>query len=1053
MGRTLAIFLFVSAAQAQITLSTIRGTVNDQTGATVPQANITVVHQETNLKRVTTANENGDFEIPDLQRGTYKMTVSGQGFKTFVADNILLESSQVRRVNAQLEIGAVSSEVTVKADAAVISTDSSKITGTISGEKHPDMPWVGAEATLDPSLFLTTLPLIQQRGGVWGSIWAGQATSQVQEGQDGHTNDGAVNQLNDIFDVQEINVVTVNNTAEFARVGYMNMVTKSGSNKFHGRALYWHQNSAFGAKEFFEARKSKLLIHTISGSVSGPIRRDKTFFYTSANILKVPGKQFYLRSVPSNQMRRGDFSQLLPGARPTVVRDPLNGTPFPNNTIPSARISAVSQKINEKYLPAPNIGGNDALARNFSFVFPFPTDYSLREDFSQRIDHHISDKNRLMGRMIWNWDLYVLPTNFPAFSWTRKRSNFHFVVEDTHVFSPSLVNSLRVGLYIERVRDGDTLYGVTPFKGDDVVKELGIQGVNPQGLSAQGFPRVDIAGYDTLRTQPGGYVQDDHNWGIADSITWSNGRHVLKFGGEFKPQRRFVGNVPEGTYGTFNFNGSLSGYGYSDFLLGLPFTSSRLDPLTNRIRRDNELGIYLTDSWKVTSRLTMDLGLRWDRFGRPNFNDGLVWRFDLDSNKIVIPGDGGGKVSPLYPANLAPVAGDVGPYPEKGNFAPRIGGAYRLWGDKAVIRAGYGIYTETLGRYARLLTGGPYELSESFNNEIRPTGPLFAFPSPFPAVRGSVASQSATAFPLNTANGYIHQYNVTLERQLRDMGFRLSYVGSRNVGINYNIGINKPQPSLTAFAQARRPYPQFIGVTNARNNGEQKFNAVTFEVQRKVGQLTFDGHWTLASSYTNLQNLENPYAPLFWARDPNTSRQRGVVNAVWQIPVGKGRKFMSNAPRAVDHAFGGWQLYWIGYFQTGLFFTPTFAGSDPSNTQTVGGRPDRLCNGNLPPGQRSINRWFDASCFAPPTAGRFGNSGDAVLEGPGYNMNHISIAKSVNFTERLAFTFTAAATNAFNHANFAVPAANISAPTVGTVSNLVDGGRSRRIELRGRLEF
>ena len=1047
------LLLAVATASAQITLSTIRGSVTDPAGATVPDASVSVVQQETTLRRSVNANANGDFEISDLPRGTYRLTASAQGFKTFVADHVLLESNQVRRVNALLEIGAVTSEVTVRADAAVISTDSARITGTISGEKHPDMPWVGAEATLDPSLFLTTLPLIQQRGGVWGSHWAGQSTNQVQEGQDGHTNDGAVNQLNDIFDVQEINVVTVNNTAEFARVGYMNMVTKTGTNKFHGRALYWHQNSAFGAREFFEARKSKLLIHTMSGSMSGPIRKDKTFFYASANILKVPGKQFYLRTVPTARMRQGDFGQLLGGARPTIVRDPLaaDRPPFANNVVPATRINAVSTKVNEKYLPAPNLGDANLLSRNYSFVFPFPTDYALREDFSQRIDHHVSQNNRLMGRAIWNWDLYVLPTNFPAFSWTRKRSNFHYVVEDTHVFSPTLVNSLRVGLYIERVRDGDTIYGVTPFKGDDAVKELGIQGVNPRNLSAQGFPRIDIAGYDTLRTQPGGYVQDDHNWGIADSVTWSRGRHVIKYGGEFKPQSRFTGNVAEGNYGVFNFNASLSGYGYSDFLLGLPFSSQRLDPLTNRTRRDSELGLYITDAWKVNNRLTLDLGLRWDRFGRPSFADGLVWRFDLDSGDLTVPSDARSKISRLYPQGAIRIRdGEVGPNPDRGNFAPRIGGAYRLMGDKAVIRAGYGIFNETLGRYARLLTGGPFELTETFQN----TGAtLFSFPNPFPATRGSVPSQSATGFPLRSANGYIHQFNVTVERQIRDLGFRASYVGSRNVGTNYNIGINKPQPGLLDFAQSRRPFPQFIGVTQARNDGKQTFNAFTFEVQRKVGQFTFDAHWTLASSYLNTVTLENPYAPLFWSRDPNTSRQRAVMNAVWQIPVGKGRHFLNAAPAAVDHVLGGWQLYWIGYFQTGNYFTPTFAGSDPSGTQTIGGRPDRVCNGNLAAGQRSVNRWFDTSCFAVPVRGRFGNSGDNVLEGPGYNMNHISIAKSVNFTERVQFTFTAAATNAFNHANFRVPAANISATDVGVVSNLVEGGRSRRLELRGRLEF
>jgi hypothetical protein len=213
----------------------------------------------------------------------------------------------------------------------------------------------------------------------------------------------------------------------------------------------------------------------------------------------------------------------------------------------------------------------------------------------------------------------------------------------------------------------------------------------------------------------------------------------------------------------------------------------------------------------------------------------------------------------------------------------------------------------------------------------------------------------------------------------------------------------------------------------------------------------------LASSYSNYQggsNLESPYAPLFFARDQYTPRQRAVVNAVWEIPVGKGRRYLSNSHPVVNGVLGGWQLYWIGYMETGHFFSPSYSGSDRSNTNTVGGLPDRLCNGNLPPDQRSIDRWFDNSCFAPPSPGHLGNSGPFVLEGPGYNNQNVSIAKTFSLAERLHFTFTASASDAFNHPNFYLPASNISVPgSVGRISSMVDGAASRQIELRGRLQF
>lgn len=1051
-----SLLFFSAALLAQLTLSTIRGTVTDPTGAAAIKVQVALVSLNTNARWAVTSNENGDFEIPDLQPGRYRLTVTSPGFKDFVADEIVLEGNQIRRINPTLELGAVGTQVSVMAGAAVISTDSAKIQNTITGTKYGDVPIVAGDATLDPSMMLTTVPLVSQTNGVWSSVWAGHATSQVQEGQDGHTNDQAVNQLNDILDAEEVTVVTVNNTAEYARLGYMNMVTKSGTNQFHGRALFWHQNSALGAREFFEVTKAKQLTDTSSVSMSGPIIKNKTFFYASGNFLKIPSKQFYLRDVPTALMRQGDFSQLL--AKGITIKDPLTGNPFPGNVIPANRLAPLSQKVNSSYLPAPNRGGPDSLANNYDFTFPFPSDYSLRKDFTQRIDHQLTSKNHLMGRLVENWDLYVLPKNFPAFAWTRVRFNIHMVVEDTHIISPTMVNSFRVGFYKEKYTDGDPLYGVTPFKGDQAVKDLGLQGVNPKSLSAEGFPTMNITGYLPLQTQPGGVGQNDHNWGYADTMTWSRGKHVFKFGGEFKPQSRFIGNVPEGSYGNFQFNGSLSGYGYSDFLLGLPYQSTRLNPLTNRTLQDSELGLFVTDSWKVSSRLTLDLGIRWDRFGSPSYQDGLSYDWDPQTGNVVIPSSAQNQVSPLYPKSITLVPGNVSQKPKMTNFVPRIGFAYRL-NDATVIRGGYGIFTETLGRYARIQGGGPFQISETYLNTITNGQPLFSFPNPFPASLGAanIPSQSVTGYPLSPDNGKIHQFNLTLERQFHNTGIRLSYVGSRDVGMNYAISVDKPRPSLVPFTAGARPFPQFVSGTYFRSNGSARYNAMSFEVQRKVGQVTFDSHWTWSSNYNNYdsaQNFENPYAPLAFGHDTYTPRQRVVLNAVWQIPVGKGRRYLSNAPGVVDQIFGGWQLYWIGYLQSGFFFTPSFSGSDPSNTNTIGGRPDRVCNGNLPSGQRSVNHWFDTSCFVAPPPGRFGNAGTNFLEGPGYNMQDISISKTFNLTERFKFTFTTAAANAFNHANFVVPSANISAPgSVGVISGVLDGAPARQIELRGRIDF
>src|SRR5712692_7376413 len=751
-------------------------------------------------------------------------------------------------------------------------------------------------------------------------------------------------------------------------------------------------------------------------------------------------------------MRGDDFSELLGLRQPVTLKDPLGGN-FANNVIPSSRFNATSLKVLDKYLPAANLAGG--LANNFGFLFPRPVDLYRVDSFDERVDHKISEKNTIYGRVLYDRPLYVLAGNYPDLTWTRVRSNFNLAIQDTHVFSPNVVNTFRFGLYKPNVYDGTEVGGVTPLKGDQVVKELGIQGVNPKGLSAMGFPRIDITGYMPLRIQPGGVLQVNHNWDSADSLTWSRGQHVFKMGGEFRKLSIFVGTVPEGAYGNFNFTGTFTSYGFGDFLLGLPFSSQRVDPLTNRTRLDSEAGVYVQDAFKVNNRLTLDLGVRWDRFGAANYDDGLIYNWDPATGNVVVPDAALRSISPLYPVDrIKVVTGRAQQSPSLRNFAPRLGAAWRPFGGSFVVRGGYGMFTETLGNFARAQAGGPFQLSETFTNAIQNGQPLFAFPNPFPAGSGNIPAQSISGFDPDTKNGRIHQFNFTVERQVRDMGIRLSYLGIRSRNLNYNIEIDKPQPSLIPFAQSRRPYPQFVSAAIARTNGAQNFNALTLEVQRKLGQVTFDSHWTWASNYVNTLNLENPYAPLFWGRDPFTFRHRVALNTVWSIPVGRGHRILGSAPAAVNHVVGGWQLYWIAHLETGQFFSPSFSGADPSNTQTIGGLPDRLQNGNFPSGERNIKRWFDQTAFVVPPAGRFGNSGVDVLEGPGRQTHDLTLGKTIPIRERLRFTLMAAGQNVLNHTNFNNPSANISVGgSVGVISSTKGYAGARQIMLRGRLDF
>jgi hypothetical protein len=723
--------------------------------------------------------------------------------------------------------------------------------------------------------------------------------------------------------------------------------------------------------------------------------------------------------------------------------------------IPTTRINSVSKQMQDGYMPAPDQGGPHDQARNFGYLFPYPGDVRWWDYVTGRIDHKISDKNTIHGRLSENWGRYIRYIDYPALIRTRTRPNAHMTVEDTHVFSPSLVNTARFGLYKETLNDGDTVNRFTPVKGDQVIEQLGITGVNPQGLSAMGFPIMSISGFSNIAIQVGGITNDDRDWGIADTLTWARGRHVLKIGGEYKPQSSYSTLVPDGSYGSFTFNGSLSGFGYSDFLLGLPYQSSRLNPIIGRTKTDSELGLFVQDSFKVSKRLTLDLGLRWDHFGPSNYKDGLIYNWDPATGNVIVPQAALSKVSPLYPTNtIKVVAGNPEESPSLHNFAPRLGFAWRSWGEKTVFRGSYGIFTETLGRFARDLSNGPYQIAESFFNAIQNGQPLFAFPNPSPAGAGSVASQSITGYPISTDNGKIHQFNFSIERQVKDVGIRLSYVGARDRGLNYNINVNKPVASLIPFAQSHRPYPQFVGATWGRNDGALNYNAFTVEGRRRMGQVTFDAHWTWTSNYLNYLNLEDPFAPRQWAHDQYSSKFRAVVSAVWAMPFGHGKRFLTNAPKPVEFVLGGWQADWVAVMETGQFFTPSFSGVDTSNTNTVGGLPDRIANGNLPADQRTLEHWFDASAFTVPQAGHYGNAAPYSLVGPGLYVHNVTVSKHFRSLERIDTTFQVAAQNVANHPTFATPSANISSPgTVGVITSTKGYLGARTVELRLRVQF
>jgi hypothetical protein len=545
----------------------------------------------------------------------------------------------------------------------------------------------------------------------------------------------------------------------------------------------------------------------------------------------------------------------------------------------------------------------------------------------------------------------------------------------------------------------------------------------------------------------------ENTFQFIDQMTWIKGRHTLKWGGEYRPQQ--YNNFSYPTFGTYNFTNAHTGFGYSDFLLGLPNTTSRTYVRPPRYARFWFLSGFLQDDFKVSSRLTLSLGLRYE-YNRPAVDKfDTIFNFDPATGSLVVPNEKVLRedVNPLFPGAIPIVTAQQAGFPERSlrrddrnNFQPRFGFAFRPFANtNTVMRGGYGIFNDdfTADIFSPLY-GGPFAVTESFTNSFSGVGPALTFQRPF-LERGSLGAVDITALSEVLPNPYVQQWNFTFEQAIGlGTGLRLSYVGTKSTNLVYGRNINQPPTSTTPFAQSRRPYPQFRNIILRENGGSHIYHALSTEVERKwQGGLSFQAAWTWAKNLTDVDETGGVEGGTTIENTYNRARERGnaqfnprhrlITTAIWELPFGPGKRFAGSSP-VLNQVLGGWQLSGSYVAQTGDFLTPTFSGSDPSNTQTFGGIPDRIGNGNLPTGERSIERWFDASAFAVPPAGRFGNSGRGIIVGPGRQAAHLGLFKSFPMGERVNLRFQATFTNVLNHPNFDNPVLNISAP--GSVARI-----------------
>lgn len=1074
--------LTTTRADAQAIQSTILGTVTDAAGAVVPKAKVAVRDEGTNIERSMETDERGDYRFSGLLAGNYQVTVSAPGFKTFKQTRVDLNMSQIKRIDCRLEVGEVTSTVTVEGGLGQVETE----TVTLANVK----------TTRD----YTQLPL-----SVFGRGWAnitnvvagvqsksGFEVNGARDTANNFTSDGiSVNDIissrntpngfsTEIENLREVKVMTANNSAEYPQVAQFAAVTKSGENTLHG-SLYWGIfNSKFSARAWHNATKPSFTNHNMFAVTNGgPVfiphlydGRNKTFYFFSYGGARYRiGNRIYT-SVPTPAFRQGDFSSIA--ARVTIV-DPLSGTPFPGNRIPAARISPVSKAVQDLIYPDPNLTGvgDFGIAQNY---YGDPGGRFDSDVYSVRIDHKITDKNTLytrVGLTINNKDSYpgVLKEGYGDTAWRGNHPGRSVVISDTHAFNPALVNEVKLGYSRDFGYWFDTNYG------KEVLKQIGLLGIDNPGNDPAigGMPRFSINRFQGTATWANGNFQAQNTYQIIDNLSWYRGRHTLKLGVDVRRYQINDQSKPLAMRGAFNFDDQLSGFSYANFLLGYPASAQRALARPNAYPRSWQQGFYVQDDFKLHQRVTLNYGLRYEHQTPWAEKFDRIFTFDPKSGSLVTAGSSIPKdLVPAVAATLPIISASQAGLPTRSlmesdgnNWSPRVGLAIRPFGGATtVVRLGYGLYTQMWpGLLALNATGGPWQSTQAFF--VEGNQPTIRFPNPFLTTSQFSGLQNIAGLSSRFPNERTQQWNLSVGRQIWGTAIDVAYVGTKAKNIPYTQNLNLLQPSTIPYSSARRPYQQFNNTSLTQSGGSSIYNGFTIQADRRMSRgLWFNANYTWAKALTDVDlrsystgAQQNQYQRfLERADDPNIRRQQLRFSYVYELPVGRGQRFLSAIPGVADHLLGGWQVSGITTMVTGARLSPGFSGTDPANTNQFGGRPDRVGNGNFDAGLMRQNiksrvLVFDRSAFVQPATGRgfYGNSARSILTGPGEAIWNLVVGKNFRLrSERARLQFRWEMFNSLNRANFFNPSTSISSGSFG----LVTGAGSGRSMLFGlRLEY
>jgi hypothetical protein len=1014
------------------------------------------------------------------------VVVSLSGFADFSLKDIQLNARQTFRVAVTLAVGGVQETVSVVAEAPAINTESGTIADSKTFQQVTQLPVNYRGSTTSPLAALNTVVGVQQDNS--GNISIGGGTpAMVQYSVDGVSavnvrNNGALGNLNPSSElIREFKVTAFNNNAEFSQVGDVTIATKSGTNTFQGSLFEYWQNDALDAITYGFDVKAPKNFNTFGGSLGGPAKLPghRTFFFVDVESNRRRTSLPQQLSVPTAAMRGGDLSAF------DAIVDPLTGQPFPGNRIPASRINPVSQRLLGLYYPLPNVdsGGTNA---NLRQLISTPSDTN---GYDVRVDHTFNARHQVFGR----WSAKNLSTSVanPLLpTETDAETNRNLVISHNWVVNggASMINEARFGL--SRYHLGVNF----PIGGASAVQQLGLQGLDLSGVpGVNAFPFFDFSdgtGFTPIGRDKTG-VTESETLQFSDNLIWVHGKHAVKVGADFRALRYYdlesFGGAND--FGALTFSaGTFTGNALGDFLLGLPSKTyvARSGPDVDG--RAKQYGFYGQDTWNAGRRLTVNYGVRWQILQPFTEIHGDITVFDKQTGGVIIPGQSQPTpgfltsinacpgVNPALPCGPVKTAKEAGLGPGLrtiylGNVQPRLSLAYRLDdnGDR-VLRGGYGIFTmTTLGQLSFNTTNIHVSDLRTDVNAIGASGaPLYMLP----AVQGTLNPIDVAGtgeFYQNTPSDFrdpqAMQWNATVEQTLRaSMAMRVSYIGMHMYRMGVTVDLNQVAPGSAPYNADQRPYRNWGRILSSENLGSSTYNALQLEVNQRVHNgLAFQGSYTLARNVGNIGgdaptgftpeviyglavtdrfNLASNVGNI-----AGTRRHRVLLTGTYALP------FADNNP-----LLGGWSISTVTLLQSGPYLTPTISPAyDVANVNALGRgtvtRPDLVGDPKL--GNPTADGWWNIGAFAPTPAdaGRIGNAGVGILEGPGTFTVAAGVAKSFGVRRgirgRLEVTFT----NIFDRLNFAPPATDVTTPaTFGKTTSVQTsenaGNRTGQIALR-----